>query len=52
MMPASDQFDGDRRGTIVDPFGHVWLLASRLENISYSELQARYDQLMQADGEA
>lgn len=52
MMPVSDQFDGDRRGTIVDPFGHIWLLASRLENVSYPELQARFDKLMQAGGDA
>lgn len=52
MMPVSDQFDGDRRGTIVDPFGHIWLLASRRETISYAEMQTRFDKLMQEGGGA
>jgi hypothetical protein len=28
-MAVADQFDGDRRGTLTDPFGHVWLLAPK-----------------------
>lgn len=51
-MPVSDQFDGDRRGTVIDPFGHVWLLASRGEDITYEELQTRFEKLMQAGGDA
>ena len=41
-MPVSDQFDGDRRGTLVDPFGHVWLLATRKDDISPEEMQQRF----------
>lgn len=52
MMPVSDQFDGDRRGTIIDPYGHIWLLASRRENISYEEMQARFDKLMRDHSQA
>jgi PhnB protein len=33
-MPPQDQFDGDRRGTLTDPFGHVWLIATRKEDVS------------------
>lgn len=43
---VSDQFDGDRRGTLVDPFGHTWLLASRLEDGSADELKGRFSKLM------
>jgi PhnB protein len=41
-MPVVDQFDGDRRGTLVDPFGHVWLLATKQEDISIDELKRRF----------
>jgi hypothetical protein len=30
LMPAADQFWGDRVGRIVDPAGHVWNIASRI----------------------
>ncbi len=50
MMPLADQFDGDRRGTLKDPFGHVWLVASRKETISTEELMRRFAAMM-AGGE-
>jgi len=31
IMPPADMFWGDRLGVLVDPFGHVWSLASRNE---------------------
>jgi len=46
IMAVADQFDGDRRGTLVDPFGHVWLLASRKENISNAEMILRFKKLI------
>jgi PhnB protein len=45
-MAVADQFDGDRRGTVTDPFGHVWLLASRKEEISKEEMRRRFDAMM------
>jgi PhnB protein len=45
-LEVADQFDGDRRGTLTDPFGHVWLLASKKEDISSEELQRRFQVLM------
>jgi PhnB protein len=50
-MAVADQFDGDRRGTLTDPFGHVWLLATNRKILSPPELQARFAKLMEA-GEA
>jgi PhnB protein len=41
-MPVQDQFDGDRRGTLTDPFGHIWLVATRKEDVSPDELQKRF----------
>lgn len=43
---VSDEFDGDRRGTLVDPFGHVWILGSRREEISVGTLKERFAKLM------
>jgi len=48
-MAVGDTFDGDRRGTLTDPFGHVWLLASKREHVSYEELRSRFSR-MTAEG--
>jgi PhnB protein len=39
--PLEDQFYGDRSGTLVDPFGHVWTIATHKEDVSPEELQRR-----------
>jgi PhnB protein len=41
-MPVQDQFDGDRRGTLTDPFGHIWLVAKHCETLTADELQQRF----------
>jgi PhnB protein len=46
----SDQFDGDRRGTLVDPFGHVWSIATRIEDVPSDELSRRFEKAMAAQG--
>jgi PhnB protein len=38
---VQDQFYGDRSGTIVDPFGHVWTLATHIEDVSPEEMKRR-----------
>jgi PhnB protein len=48
-MAVADQFDGDRRGTLTDPFGHVWLLATKKEEVSIEELRNRFAQMMNQD---
>ncbi|QPF74728.1 VOC family protein [Roseateles sp. DAIF2] len=50
-MAVADQFDGDRRGTLTDPFGHVWLLASKKEDITPEEMRSRFEKMMQQGGE-
>ncbi len=42
--PVEDQFYGDRAGTIVDPFGHSWTLATHVEDLSEEEIQQRMAQ--------
>lgn len=49
MMAVTDQFDGDRRGTLTDPFGHVWLLATKKEEVSPEEMQKRFEAMMQQE---
>jgi PhnB protein len=38
-----DEFYGDRVGDLVDPFGHRWTLASRIEEVSADEVRRRFD---------
>jgi PhnB protein len=38
-----DEFYGDRVGDLVDPFGHQWTLASRIEDVSADEVRRRFD---------
>ncbi len=40
-----DQFYGDRSGTLVDPFGHKWTIATHQENVSFREMQKRADKM-------
>jgi PhnB protein len=39
--PIADQFYGDRSGTIIDPFGHVWTIATHVEDVPPDEMQRR-----------
>jgi PhnB protein len=36
-----DKFYGDRMGTIIDPFGHRWHIATHKEDVSVEEMQRR-----------
>jgi PhnB protein len=38
---VEDQFYGDRVGTIVDPFGHVWSISTHKEDLTMDEIQKR-----------
>ena len=44
--PVKDEFYGDRIGSVVDPFGHVWHIATRKEDLSSAELARRAEQAM------
>jgi PhnB protein len=41
MKPLQDQFYGDRSGTLTDPFGHVWTVATHKEDVSPEEIDKR-----------
>jgi len=36
-----DKFYGDRIGTVVDPFGHIWHVATHKEDVSMEEMERR-----------
>ena len=44
VQPVEDQFWGDRMGTLTDPFGHQWSLATHVEDVPEAEMQARMEQ--------
>ena len=39
--PVENQFYGDRSGTVTDPFGHSWTLATHVEDVAEEEMQRR-----------
>jgi PhnB protein len=41
LRAVADQFYGDRMGTFQDPFGHVWSIATHVEDVSVDEMQKR-----------
>ena len=41
QQAVKDQFYGDRSGTLTDPFGHVWTIATHKEDVSMDEMQQR-----------
>jgi PhnB protein len=43
---VQDQFYGDRTGTLVDPFGHIWTIATHIEDVSPEEMRKRMDAMM------
>jgi PhnB protein len=41
VKPLQDQFYGDRSGTLTDPFGHVWTVATHKEDVTMEEMNRR-----------
>jgi PhnB protein len=46
LRPVEDQFYGDRMGTLEDPFGHVWSIATHVEDVSPEEMRRRSEDMM------
>jgi PhnB protein len=40
-MEVEDQFWGDRFGSITDPFGHSWSIATHVEDLTSEEIEER-----------
>jgi len=48
LKPVQDQFYGDRNGFIQDPFGHLWGVATHVEDVSPEQMKERMKKVMQA----
>jgi PhnB protein len=48
LKPVEDQFYGDRNGFIQDPFGHLWGIATHVEDVSPQEMKERMKKMMPA----
>lgn len=46
--PLTNQFYGDRSGTIVDPFGHKWTIATHVEDVAPDEMDRRFRAMMKS----
>jgi PhnB protein len=46
QRPVQDQFYGDRSGTVVDPFGHIWHISTHKEDVSPEEIGKRAAAMM------
>jgi PhnB protein len=47
-MEVADQFWGDRFGSITDPFGHLWSIATHVEDVPPEEMEERAKAAMAA----
>lgn len=47
ILPVADQFYGDRVGTLKDPFGHVWSIATHMEDLTPMELSEHMEKFFQ-----
>jgi uncharacterized glyoxalase superfamily protein PhnB len=41
LRPVKDEFYGDRSGKLKDPFGHIWYVSTRKEDLSAAEVEQR-----------
>jgi PhnB protein len=46
-MPLTNQFYGDRSGTVADPFGHKWTISTHVEDVPPAEMEKRAKEAMQ-----
>jgi PhnB protein len=50
VRPTQDQFYGDRSGTVHDPFGHIWTIATHKEDVSVEEMKRRQTAMSHSQG--
>lgn len=43
---VEDKFYGDRMGSIIDPFGHIWYIATHVEDVSPDEMKRCAEAMM------
>lgn len=45
LKPVQDQFYGDRNASIQDPFGHLWGIATHVEDVSPEQMKERMQKM-------
>lgn len=50
LIPPADQFYGDRSGRLEDPFGHIWIVSTHIEDISEEEMGRRMEEFSKKQG--
>ena len=45
IMPATDQFYGDRSGRFEDPFGYIWIVSTHITDVSEEEMQKKMKEM-------
>lgn len=50
VRAIEDHFYGDRAGTISDPYGYNWIIATRKEDLNLEEMHRRFEGLMSQPG--
>lgn len=45
VSQPEDRFYGDRSGTVKDPFGHLWFLATRKEDLTEAQVRQRAEEM-------
>lgn len=48
IAEANDTYWGERCATVADPFGHIWTLATRIENLKSEDISERRKELFRA----
>ncbi|MCA9146970.1 MAG: VOC family protein [Planctomycetaceae bacterium] len=48
--PMADQFYGDRSGSVEDPYGHEWTIATHIEDLTPEVVDQRFREMMQQGG--
>lgn len=50
-MPTANMFWGDRMGTVTDPFGHSWSIATHVEDLSPEQVAQRAKEFFAAQAQ-
>lgn len=52
LRPVENQFYGDRSGKLEDPFGHMWMIGTHIEDVPPEEMQRRAEEYMKQQSTA
>ena len=44
LREMRDEFHGHRSGQIMDPFGHIWFIQSKIKEMSAQDMQERWNE--------